>query len=614
MRKTAPYQPAAHPEILIAAAAYNENVRGALKSARARGLPIRAVNFTDPAALPPAGSILFWRDGALTKQAPQALARTAFLRAALAREVRVVNPGLATMPEVTRKAYQQWYVQLCTKGLRGIPTYLAPSEEALQQLERAQMLRRPYIAKPNFGMCGEKIVFIQNDADRARLEKYKEYVFQNYVPNQGDFRAFVVGGVCVDVLKRHPTHASFLHLNNISRGAVASAMPRDERYWEIARIAERVARLFDLGMCGVDVIQDADSGTWYFLEVNTCADWGGGFLPVRTVRVEEEIADMLARMWRRTTHPAEESVVRVRRFMDDKYQLLPPAARVHYLTRMYTWTKEQKYLRALEEFREEYTSPDTIDEAARQAFAPRAAAAPHADTAKTPRKKVLRRRYPKLAAINRLLFKLLWNETVWGRAHAARVFAEKKYRDEVLRYARKLAASPGDVLALSTHGVNFLFLSHFFLPEVAVPDTAFFIEASRRTLRGACPRTLLRARVYTLTHVIIGASKFYARRFSAQERAALLPLLKELEMLIGSHYQRTSLDMKFEFLVCCRLLRCATALERRIWDEADASLAPWGDYYLDVHNEYAQATRSLGFSSMEHRCVLAIMASLPRAK
>jgi hypothetical protein len=79
--------------------------------------------------------------------------------------------------------------------------------------------------------------------------------------------------------------------------------------------------------------------------------------------------------------------------------------------------------------------------------------------------------------------------------------------------------------------------------------------------------------------------------------------MAQIDEIIEKKYDSVSLDMKFEFLVCAKMVGYVARLEEKIREEAKANL----DGYV---RDPAAAERLNTLSGAEHRNVLYIMSGL----
>lgn len=133
-------------------------------------------------------------------------------------------------------------------------------------------LSYPMIMKSATGKKGEDNHLVQNaeDVESALKNSGKnvEFIFQEYVPNNFDYRILVLGYKAAYAYKRQRPDDSSTHLNNISQGSTSEEVPLKDIH-DIIPIAETCARLFQREVCGVDIIVSTESGKPYVLESNS---------------------------------------------------------------------------------------------------------------------------------------------------------------------------------------------------------------------------------------------------------------------------------------------------------------------------------------------------------
>ena len=94
-----------------------------------------------------------------------------------------------------------------------------------------------------------------------------ELLYQQFIPNDGDFRIHVVGGKAVCAYKRVPLGDSFKA--NVSQGGSMEKVTDAALLQQIFLMAEKVAASFiGCEIVGVDLMQDKNTGDLYFIETN----------------------------------------------------------------------------------------------------------------------------------------------------------------------------------------------------------------------------------------------------------------------------------------------------------------------------------------------------------
>ena len=127
----------------------------------------------------------------------------------------------------------------------------------------------PFILKDTYGSHGNLNFLVKSaeQLDEIAAEHPKtHFVQQTFIKNDGDYRVLLIGDETL-VIKR--SAASDSHLNNTSQGGSAEIIPSETFPEKI--VAESRTAIKSLGMtvAGVDVLYDAATGEYYFLEINS---------------------------------------------------------------------------------------------------------------------------------------------------------------------------------------------------------------------------------------------------------------------------------------------------------------------------------------------------------
>jgi ribosomal protein S6--L-glutamate ligase len=123
------------------------------------------------------------------------------------------------------------------------------------------------VYKPVYGFDGNGVRLITTE---DQLED-GPYYLQEYIPNDRDFRVFVIGDKAVGAIERRSDHLT----HNIHQGGTAKAVPVD---LEMAMIAIAATEAVNADYAGVDLLLDQDGYT--VLEVNGTPNWHGMTAPI----------------------------------------------------------------------------------------------------------------------------------------------------------------------------------------------------------------------------------------------------------------------------------------------------------------------------------------------
>jgi hypothetical protein len=214
-------------------------------------------------------------------------------------------------------------------------------------------------------------------------------------------------------------------------------------------------------------------------------------------------------------------------------------------------------------------------------------------------------KYPKLSGLHSALFRARHLKAVLGidaKDALFRVVPKAQFEE----LYNQLLVDPGALRALSTVGVNYMYLYKSLIGQRDLIDPAIFVDIARGyELRDS---TNIRLQIYLYTHSIIGETNFYTEVVLSKYRVLFAKMLNELEEIIAKRFEDISLDSKLEFLVCCRICGINSPLFKKVYDECQKSISPEGHFLIDRHNKNSKTSLS-SFNSSEHRNVLFIMSS-----
>lgn len=166
-------------------------------------------------------------------------------------------------------------VQAIEMGAHGIPvpkTILFSPEKIKDNYENiTSFIGAPFILKDIAGSKGRDNFLIHNKKDfkkavKKAVKRDLGMIAQEYIDNDGDYRVLVFDHRVRLVIHRQKSEKS--HLNNTSAGGSAELVANSEIPAHIRDMSIKAANLLELGVAGVDMLQDKKHGAWYCLEVN----------------------------------------------------------------------------------------------------------------------------------------------------------------------------------------------------------------------------------------------------------------------------------------------------------------------------------------------------------
>lgn len=541
------------------------------------------------------GDIVVWRSSSLDKFAE----RTTFLN--LIKNKIIINHAIIKHPFLANKFFQQKYLENNSE-IECIPTFKFKTKKEFLLAISKREINLPVIIKPDLGSQGKNIILAKSKRDIKKLEdNFEKYTIQRFIDNQGDFRVLMLGGRMLGAIKRTASQDSFL--NNLAQGGSAERITDPIILEKLHHISSKVSSVFDLTICGVDIIYDIKQKKYFFLEVNTVPEWKG-FQKTTGVKVAEEIIELCVNLHGRKNKSVLECTENYYRnnfkYLYDK--------KFHFASRLSLWLHDKNAKKELAGLKNTYLKSPA--QKIRNILSKKNSVSEKKMLNKELREKYLKK-YPDLISYNRILFMNLFASTVFDRDLKKIIsnIIPKKY---LLDLNKKLSSDKEAVAILSTHAINYFYLLQYYLDkekkEIKITDPEFYLNIATKAYTGKL-RSHLDLRIYLLTHCIIGESYFYSRPIM-RSKNIYLKMVKFLEGLIRENYFNVSLDNKFEFLVCAELCQYNSDLKNMIFSETERSLSNVGNFIIDKINDNSKKSISKnGFISAEHRNVLFIMAN-----
>lgn len=551
------------------------------------------------------GNIAYWRSGHITREE-----RVSVLKKIVDSNrsgVHVVNSGNIRNSEIVIKSIQQNIVEtanLCD----GIDTYTYISKADFLENRNSSHLEYPFIVKPDYGSRGEGVFLAKSDEDIPDDLDWSNTIFQPYIKNSGDYRAFVVGGKVLGIMKRVGEDGSVT--NNISQGGKGYVVTDEDAYERISTIATRIAGLFELQVVGVDVIYDEEDHIYRFLELNTVPQWQG-FQNSTGIVVAEELLHLFSAF---SDRKEKKHTNLVREYFDTNMHGLSREKRFHYAYRMYMKTGDEQYLEVLDSLRS-WNLPQTSEE--RKNYFQKVLS----DTDSIVRHQELRKdalsKYSFVVPVMSAILRVLYEDTLYQndtRLELRESIDQMIGIDVLAQKSTALLNDTESLFALSTYGINVLYLLEYLFEN----DDRFTVD--RRTLISQWLET---EKVYSehdneawaylsgyyLTHCIIGETLFYRKEIDAEIKALYSEAVQRIDVILQEQFELFSLDIKCEVLLCAQMLGYELNSSEQILEECEKSLSPIGNFIIDRYNKNSER-KLYDFWTAEHRNILYIMSTL----
>ncbi len=177
-------------------------------------------------------------------------------------------------------------------GVQFTKTVYAMRPDILRRVVETE-LTTPFILKDSYGSHGNDNYLVNSfDAAVAILNdsSEKKFIAQEFFPNDCDYRILCIGAETF-IIRRRANRES--HLNNTSQGGTAEIVP--ETFFPSVSIEQAHAIASDLrmGIAGVDLLYNENTGEYAFLEVNSQPQLNSGAFPAEKQEVVRRYINLL---------------------------------------------------------------------------------------------------------------------------------------------------------------------------------------------------------------------------------------------------------------------------------------------------------------------------------
>jgi len=201
-------------------------------------------------------------------------------------KIPFINSGYWRYPLLGEKSYQLYKVSLL--GIKVPKTYLINAKN-YQFSDLKKNLGLPLILKKNIGAMGKNVWLINNKTEIEKIIKTsssREFLAQEFLPNNGDYRVLVVGQKAIGIFKRIPKSGEFKA--NIALGGHGEKVENQKISNHLKFLAEKICQALGLEIAGIDFIESREE--FYFIESNSIVQWQG-FQKTTKINVAEKIFD-----------------------------------------------------------------------------------------------------------------------------------------------------------------------------------------------------------------------------------------------------------------------------------------------------------------------------------
>lgn len=151
-------------------------------------------------------------------------------------------------------------------------TFISSRRELKKIFKKNPPIAFPLVVKAADGYGGKNNHLVKSYSELKQiLDEHKglQFVVQEFIPNDRDYRCLVFGGEIKLVLERVRSRASNSHLNNTSAGAEGKMVPLTTLSQQAQeKVLAAAAALNRSEFAGVDLMLHKETGQPYILEVN----------------------------------------------------------------------------------------------------------------------------------------------------------------------------------------------------------------------------------------------------------------------------------------------------------------------------------------------------------
>ena len=169
-------------------------------------------------------------------------------------------------------------------GVAFTKTLYAMQPSILEQLIASE-LSVPFILKDSYGSHGNDN-YLVSDANQLKellaASSDKRFIAQSFFPNNCDYRVLCIGEESFII--RRMAHGDS-HLNNTSQGGTAEVVEQSYLPAESLAGAHAIAHHLEMGIAGVDLLYNEQTGEYAFLEVNSQPQLNSGAFPLKKQQV-----------------------------------------------------------------------------------------------------------------------------------------------------------------------------------------------------------------------------------------------------------------------------------------------------------------------------------------
>jgi hypothetical protein len=154
-----------------------------------------------------------------------------------------------------------------------------------------KVLGSKFIIKADRSSGGRDVHIIESGEEFTSLDndcELNDYLYQEYLPHDHDFRIHLIDGKAIAAYKRVPVKGDFR--TNVTIGGSMHSVT-DEVKEVLYPAAEKVASLLGLNICAVDFLERSTDGAYFFMETNINPGWENSDTEATGVNMSSLVVD-----------------------------------------------------------------------------------------------------------------------------------------------------------------------------------------------------------------------------------------------------------------------------------------------------------------------------------
>lgn len=178
--------------------------------------------------------------------------------------IKVVDEYLWKVGGAMRKRKSTEAMMLLEAGVSYPKTVFVANKQEL--LSIVSQREKPLIVKSTSGSHGTGTFLIKKNEQLKRVllgRERQNFMVQEYIPNDGDYRLFLVGYKVVAGFKRQRKEEKLILNRSIGASQRLEKIPKD-----VVEEAEKAAEVLGVQIAGVDLVRDERDGKPVVIEVN----------------------------------------------------------------------------------------------------------------------------------------------------------------------------------------------------------------------------------------------------------------------------------------------------------------------------------------------------------